>query len=78
MPSSRRSSLSRFLSSSEIDTRLHLSETLMSVAKTSFMAALFSSIRRGITFVRRRSSTKLRSKRLVVLTLIRCLTGSFR
>ena len=77
MPSSLRSSPSCFLSSSEIDTLLHLSETRISVAKTSFIA-LFSSIKRGITFVRRRSSTKLRSSRLVVRTLIRCLTGSFR
>ena len=77
MPSSRRSSPSRFLSSSEIETLLHLSETLISVANTSFIA-LFSSIKRGITFVRRLSSTKLLSRRLVVLTLMRCLTGTFK
>ena len=77
MPSSRRSSPSRFLSSSEIETLLHLSETLISVANTSFIA-LFSSIKGGITFVRRLSSTKLLSRRLVVLTLMRCLTGTFK
>ena len=45
------------------------------VAKASFMVA-FSLMSLGITLVRRRSSSKERSARLVVRTLMRWRTGT--
>jgi hypothetical protein len=50
---------------SVIDTRLQRCEQRISEANTSFIAER-SSVKRGMTLVRRRSSSKLRSIRLVV------------
>jgi len=74
-PSSARSSRSWWRSRSLIDTRHHRSAVRIMVAKTSFIATP-SSISQEITLVRRRSSTKDRSARLVVRTRMRCRTGT--
>ena len=58
-----------------IETRHQRSAVRIMVAKASFIVA-FSLMSRGMTLVRRRSSSKLRSARFVVLTLMRWRTGT--
>lgn len=53
-----------------IDTRLHRCEQPIREANTSFIAER-SSVKRGMTLVRRRSSSKLRSIRSVVRQTMR-------
>ena len=67
---SERSSLSWWRSMSLIETRHQRSAERIMVAKASFIVA-FSLMSLGMILVRRRSSSKLNSARLVVLTLMR-------